>query len=109
MLGIGWTINALLMTIVGGIGTILGPVVGAIAVYYLLTKQLETYQTLSVVIEGLLLIVIVRFAPRGLWPLLFAGVTRLTHSLRSSPTESIHQSDDAVLESRPELDRSIRS
>jgi len=109
MLGIGWTINALLMTIVGGIGTILGPVVGAIAVYYLLTKQLESYQTLSVVIEGLLLIVIVRFAPRGLWPLLIAGITRLTRSLRSPPIQSIYNGDDAVLEKRPEVDQSIRS
>jgi len=78
MLGLSWTINALLMTIVGGIGTILGPVVGAIVVYYLLTKQLEGYQTASVIIEGVLLVVIVRFAPRGLWPLLILGVTRLT-------------------------------
>ncbi len=77
MLGVGWTINALLMTTVGGIGTILGPVVGAVAVFCLLTKQLESYQTLSVLIEGILLVVIVRFAPRGLWPLLLAGMTRL--------------------------------
>lgn len=98
MLGIGWTINALLMTIVGGIGTILGPVVGAIAVYYLLTKQLEGYQTLSVVIEGLLLIIIVRFAPRGLWPLLILAVGRLTHR-PSTPVELTSGVDDAVLES----------
>lgn len=65
----------LLMTIVGGIGTILGPVVGAVAVYYLLTKQWQEYQTLSVVIEGILLILIVRFAPRGLWPRHFIDVS----------------------------------
>jgi branched-chain amino acid transport system permease protein len=70
VLGISWTINALVMTVVGGIGTVIGPLVGAVAVYYLLTKQLESYQTVSVIIEGVLLIAIVRFAPRGLWPLL---------------------------------------
>ena len=32
MLGIGWTINALLMTIVGGIGTLIGPPLGAVVV-----------------------------------------------------------------------------
>ncbi len=80
MLGLTWTINALLMTIVGGIGTVLGPVFGAVVVYYLLTKQLESYQTTSVIIEGLLLVVIVRFAPRGLWPLLLGGVRRLARS-----------------------------
>jgi len=76
MLGIGWTINALLMTIVGGIGTVLGPVVGAVLVYYVLTKRLEGYQTLSVVIEGIVLVVIVRFAPRGIWPLFLSLLTR---------------------------------
>jgi branched-chain amino acid transport system permease protein len=85
MLGLSWTINALLMTIVGGIGTVLGPVVGAIVVYYLLTKQLESYQTASVIIEGVLLIAIVRFAPRGLWTLLIAAVLRLTR-IRQRPT-----------------------
>ncbi len=78
MLGLGWTVNALLMTIVGGIGTILGPVIGAVAVYYLLTKQLESLQTVSVIIEGVLLLVIVRFAPRGIWPLTILAVRRLT-------------------------------
>lgn len=81
MLGIGWTVNALLMTIVGGVGTVLGPVVGAITVYYLLTKQLEGYQTLSTVIEGLLLVAVVRFAPRGLWPLLTRGALRASAAL----------------------------
>ena len=94
MLGIGWTINALLMTIVGGIGTLIGPPLGAVVVYYLLTKQLASYQSVSIVIEGVLLVVIVRFAPRGLWPLLLAGVKRLPflrHVQRPTPTGS----DDA--------------
>lgn len=86
MLGISWTINALLMTIVGGIGTLVGPVVGAVVVYYLLTKQLASYQSLSIVIEGILLIVIVRFAPRGLWPLLLAGLSRLPFPHRGQPS-----------------------
>ncbi|OHV57571.1 hypothetical protein BCD48_42825 [Pseudofrankia sp. BMG5.36] len=70
MLGLGWTVNALLMTIVGGIGTLVGPVVGTVVVYYFLTKQLAGFQSLSIVIEGVLLIGVVRFAPRGLWPLI---------------------------------------
>lgn len=89
MLGLGWTVNALLMTIIGGIGTILGPAVGAVAVYYLLTKQLESLQTLSVIIEGVLLLVIVRFAPRGIWPLAVLGVRRLTgRRRRPAPGEA---------------------
>lgn len=42
------------------------PVVGV--VYYELTCGLQYQQTLSLVIEGVLLIAIVRFAPQGAWP-----------------------------------------
>ncbi|MDQ6895736.1 MAG: branched-chain amino acid ABC transporter permease [Actinomycetota bacterium] len=90
MLGIEWTINALLMTIVGGIGTVIGPAVGAVVVYYLLTKQLAGYQSLSIVIEGILLIAIVRFAPKGLWPLLVAGVHRLTRTRKNDNEGTAH-------------------
>jgi branched-chain amino acid transport system permease protein len=88
--GIGLSINALLMAIVGGAGTIGGPVVGVLVVYYGLTKQFEDAQTLSIVIEGALLIAIVRFAPMGLWPLARRGAQLLlkhpTPSSRAAPT-----------------------
>lgn len=73
MLGISWSANALLMAIVGGVGTVIGPVLGVIVVYYALTLQLQSYQELSQVIEGVLLVVIVVFAPRGLWPAVIRG------------------------------------
>ena len=84
MLGLGWTVNALIMTIVGGIGTVFGPAIGAIIVYYLLTEQLQHYQTLSIVIEGVLLIVVVRFAPRGVWDLMIRGARALVRLVRPS-------------------------
>lgn len=65
---LSWSLNAVLMAIVGGPGTLLGPVVGVLVVYSGLTQQLQGLQTLSLVIEGVLLIVIVRFAPEGTWP-----------------------------------------
>lgn len=77
MLGIGWTLGALLMTVVGGMATFWGPVVGVFVVYYLLTQRLEDYSTLSLIIEGALLVVLIRFAPRGLVPLVTATVRRV--------------------------------
>lgn len=68
MFGMSWTIEALLMVIVGGMGTVIGPIVGAVAIYYGLGTELATYPTLSLFLEGGLLLVIVRFAPEGLWP-----------------------------------------
>lgn len=75
---VSWTLTALLMTVVGGTATFAGPVIGAVIVYYGLTEQLASYPTASLVIEGALLIAVVRFAPRGLWPL----AADLAHQLR---------------------------
>ena len=65
----GWNLDALLMTVVGGAGTVLGPFFGVALVYWGLTKELANAQTLALFLEGALLVLVVRFAPRGLWPL----------------------------------------
>ncbi len=83
MLGLGWTVSALLMTVVGGPGSVLGPVFGVVIVYWGLTKQLAGRESASIVIEGALLLLIVRFAPAGVWPSLVSlvrgGVARSRH------------------------------
>ncbi|WP_371572425.1 branched-chain amino acid ABC transporter permease [Streptomyces sp. NBC_01314] len=74
---VSWSLNAVLMAVVGGMGTVLGPLLGVAVVYYGLTRELQSQQTLSLVIEGILLIAIVRFAPQGVWPLLCRATRRL--------------------------------
>jgi branched-chain amino acid transport system permease protein len=69
ILSLNWTVDALLMTIVGGMGTFFGPIVGAVLVYYGLTTVLAGLQAFGLVLEGLLLVTVIRFAPQGLWPL----------------------------------------
>jgi len=83
MFGLSWTINAIVMAAVGGIGTILGPIVGVLIVYYGIQTQLETHPELSSILTGVLLVVIVRFAPEGVWGLLCRGARRLV--LRRAP------------------------
>jgi branched-chain amino acid transport system permease protein len=83
---LSWSLNALLMSIVGGAGTVMGPVLGVFIVYYGLTYALQDQQTLSQVLEGILLVVIVRFAPQGAWPLLCAGLRRLLRLSRRPGT-----------------------
>lgn len=73
MFGIGWTIKMIVMSVVGGIGTIWGPVLGAFVVYFGIEKQLEAYQDVSTLITGLLLILVVRFLPLGLVDALHRG------------------------------------
>lgn len=74
MVGMNWTIWALMMVVIGGFGTIIGPIAGAVFVYYVVATELASYPTLGLFIEGALLIVIVRFAPRGIVPLVADGV-----------------------------------
>ncbi|MGO0059830.1 branched-chain amino acid ABC transporter permease [Brevibacillus fluminis] len=61
-----WTISALTIVIIGGIGTITGPIIGAICLT-LLNLLLVSYGAVDLVIMGLLLIVIIRFLPGGIW------------------------------------------
>jgi len=75
--GINWTVAMLIMTITGGIGTVVGPVAGAFVVYYLIQQQLLNYPTLSAVLSGVLLILVVRFTRDGIWGALRDGARRL--------------------------------
>lgn len=69
-LGISWTIDAVLMTVIGGLGTIMGPILGAVLVDLLLTRQLGAQPVLGLVVEGVVLVAVVVVAPKGLWPTL---------------------------------------
>jgi branched-chain amino acid transport system permease protein len=61
-----WTFDALLITFVGGVGTIVGPVVGAF--FYAIFKELfvRTFPQLHVFIFGVLFILVVLLLPGGL-------------------------------------------
>jgi branched-chain amino acid transport system ATP-binding protein len=61
-----WTIDIVNATIIGGLGTVLGPVVGALFIVEF-GIQLANYPELHVALTGLLLILVIRFAPRGIW------------------------------------------
>ncbi len=65
MFGIQWTVNILSIVIIGGQGLRAGPVVGAIFVLAL-SELLADYPALHLSITGLILILVIRFAPQGL-------------------------------------------
>jgi branched-chain amino acid transport system permease protein len=64
MFGLQWSIDALTMVIIGGVGLRLGPLVGAVFVIAL-GEALADYPEAHVAIAGVVLIVLIRFAPRG--------------------------------------------
>ena len=65
MFGLQWSVDVLAMVIIGGMGLRYGPVIGALFVVAL-GELLADYPELHVAITGIILIVVVRFAPKGL-------------------------------------------
>ena len=59
-------VEILTMTILGGINSLFGPVIGA-AIITLLPELLRSLQDYRAVANGLILVVIVLFLPKGLW------------------------------------------
>jgi branched-chain amino acid transport system permease protein len=68
-------INTLLMVIGGGLGTVVGPVIGAI-IFTQLPETLRFSDEWRLVVYGLVLVLLVRFLPRGLWGTLTAIITQ---------------------------------
>jgi ABC-type branched-subunit amino acid transport system ATPase component/ABC-type branched-subunit amino acid transport system permease subunit len=68
-----WTINTVNAAIIGGVGTVIGPLLGS-GVSVLLGQALASYPEVHLTILGVLLILIIRLAPGGLWGALCDGV-----------------------------------
>lgn len=71
MFGIQWTVSVLSVVIIGGQGLRAGPVIGAVFVVAL-SEILADYPALHLAMTGLILILVIRFAPRGLVGLLLS-------------------------------------
>jgi branched-chain amino acid transport system permease protein len=65
---IDWTAYIIFIVVIGGIGTIEGPIVGVI-VFLLLQNMLADYGSWYLLVLGLIGIAVMLFAPRGLWGL----------------------------------------
>jgi ABC-type branched-subunit amino acid transport system permease subunit len=63
-----WTAEMAFVTIIGGLGTIEGPIIGTI-VYMVLQQTLASYNAWYLIILGLVAIFVALFARRGLWGL----------------------------------------
>ena len=68
MFSVQWTAEMAFATIIGGLGTIEGPIIGTI-VYLVLQQTLASYNAWYLIILGLVAIFIALFARRGLWGL----------------------------------------
>ncbi len=66
-----WTAYVIFIVVIGGIGTIEGPIIGVI-VFWALQNTLADFGSWYLMILGALGIVVMLFAPRGLWGLFSA-------------------------------------
>ena len=69
LFSVQWSAYMIFIVVIGGIGTIEGPIVGAI-VFFGLQQWLSDLGTWYLVIVGVLAIIITLFLPKGLWGLI---------------------------------------
>jgi branched-chain amino acid transport system permease protein len=74
--GVEWTARMIFIVVIGGIGRIEGPIVGAI-VYFALRELLADYGAAYLAALGIVAIAVVVLAPRGLWGLIESRVPAL--------------------------------
>jgi branched-chain amino acid transport system permease protein len=63
---VDWTAYVIFIVVIGGIGTIEGPIIGVL-VFYLLQTNLAHFGSWYLILLGLLAIVVMLFAPKGIW------------------------------------------
>jgi len=87
---VGWTANIIFIVVIGGIGTIEGPIIGCL-LFFLLRGALADYgSTYLIVLGALAVVAMVRF-PRGLW-----GFVQERFDLRFFPVQRRVRLDSPV-------------
>ena len=61
-----WTIDVIFIVVIGGIGSLEGPIIGAV-VFFLLREWLAGFGAWYLIILGAISIVVILFEPRGVW------------------------------------------
>ena len=97
-----WTINIVSTTIVGGIGTIVGPIIGAGFTAWL-GEALSGYPEIHVAITGVIVILIIRFAPAGIWGIAVSVYERLVGRERAGARPRTRQRTEEQHATRPSL------
>lgn len=100
---VGEAINILIMMVLGGMGTIVGPIIGAITITYLL-ESMRVFAEYRLIIYGLLMYVVILYLPGGLISIIdycnaaignrFSKKTKI-EALRAKKTSNISETADS--------------
>jgi len=63
---INWTAYAIFIVVIGGLGTIEGPIIGSL-IYFVLLQTLSQYGTTYMLLLGVIAVLMATLAPRGIW------------------------------------------
>ena len=63
--GLDWTVRLVFITIIGGIGTIEGPIIGSL-IYVILQQWLSEYPSVGLLILGVIAITVILVVPKGI-------------------------------------------
>jgi branched-chain amino acid transport system permease protein len=63
---IDWTAIMFFVVVIGGIGTIEGPIIGAL-IYFVLRETLQDFGSWYLIVLGLVAVVLMLTAPKGIW------------------------------------------
>ena len=61
-----WTAYVIVIVVIGGIGTIEGPILGTV-IFYLIQRYLASFGAWYLILLGTLAIAVMLVAPKGLW------------------------------------------
>jgi branched-chain amino acid transport system permease protein len=61
-----WTVNVIFMTVIGGIGRVEGPIIGAV-IFFILREMLSDLGSAYLIMLGLVAIIVMLWAPKGIW------------------------------------------
>ena len=82
------TIDAIMGTLLGGLGTVAGPVVGSVGLYWLREMLWANLLDYHLIAQGVLLILIVLFLPRGIVGAFDSGGWSVRRLWRRSPADA---------------------
>jgi branched-chain amino acid transport system permease protein len=101
-------VSLVVMVLAGGMGTLVGPVLGAV-VFTILPELLRASDRYRLVIYGSIIVLLVRFAPEGIWGLMLKGLSVVRAQRR--PGESVQSAteDERAASSEHGVDATVSS
>ena len=81
MFSLNWVVTVLVMVVVGGMGTVAGPIIGAFVIYYLVDRALQGQPVLQALLSGVLVLIVIQVAPNGIAGVLRGGIDAVANRL----------------------------